>query len=427
MAPNIIYIHTHDTGRFVSPYGYAVPTPHIAGLARQGVLFRRAFSAAPTCSPSRAALLTGNWPHENGMIGLVHRGARLSDPSQHLANVLNAAGYESALVGFQHVAPEDELSELGYGEVVFPGSFHGYDVGPAAADWLRSRRSEKPFFLSVGFSETHRVYPEATEADDPRYIAVPAGYPDTPEIREDTARLHASLRIADNAVGDVLQALDETGLSADTLVIFTTDHGLPWPNAKCTVGDAGTGVALIMRGPAGFSGGKVVDAMVSQIDIFPTLTELAEIAAPEWLRGTSLRPLVAGESESIRDELFAEVTCHAAAEPMRSIRRGAWLFMRRFDGAEFRILPNVDDGDAKTLMRSHGWHKQAPDREALYNSVLDPHEQVNLVNDPDYSDIVADLRDRLEKWMEETNDPLLDPHWKPPANFRLEDRSSGQS
>lgn len=99
MALNIVYLHTHDTGRHVSPYGHAVPTPRIDRLAREGVLFRKAFAAAPTCSPSRAALLTGNWPHENGMIGLVHRGSRLNDPPQHLANVLTRAGWHSVLVG----------------------------------------------------------------------------------------------------------------------------------------------------------------------------------------------------------------------------------------------------------------------------------------------------------------------------------------
>jgi len=426
VGPNIIYINTHDTGRFVSPYGYAVPTPNIAQLAESGVMFRKAHTAAPTCSPSRAALLTGNWPHENGMIGLVHRGARLKEPQHHLANVLRTAGYDCALIGLQHVAPQDELSALGYQDVVDIAGNRAEDVGPAAAAWLEQRSNDRPFFLSVGFFETHRVYPEPDPQDDPRYIAPPPGYPDTPEVRSDTARLHTSLREVDTAVGRVLAALDAAGLRDNTIVIFTTDHGLPWPEAKCNLGDAGTGVSLIMRGPDGFGGGKVIDALVSQLDIYPTLMDLALMPRPAWLRGKSLLPLVKGEVAEINDELFAEVTCHAAAEPMRAIRTKEWLYIKRFDGGSLRVLPNVDDGDAKTLYLRHGWTANSPAERALYNVILDPLERVNRLEDPDCAATLAALDDRLTAWMEVTDDPLLDPDWAPPAHFRLEARDKDQ-
>ena len=113
VRPNILYIHSHDTGRYIQPYGHAVETPNLQHLAEQGVLFRQAFCANPTCSPSRAALLTGRWPHNNGMIGLAHRGSRLNDYSQHLARFLKTQGYETALAGVQHEAHGD-LKVLGY-------------------------------------------------------------------------------------------------------------------------------------------------------------------------------------------------------------------------------------------------------------------------------------------------------------------------
>ncbi|MFC0012822.1 sulfatase family protein [Devosia nitrariae] len=422
MGPNIIYIHTHDSGRYVSPYGHAVPTPNIARLAREGVLFRKAHTAAPTCSPSRAALLNGNWPHENGMIGLVHRGARLNDPRQHLANVLSEAGYDCALIGLQHVAPQDELGALGYGDVIEPPTNHARDVAPAAADWLARRTGDRPFFLSVGFVETHRVYPEADNRDDPRYLAPPPGYPDAPGIRADTARLHTSLRSVDDAVGLVLLALAASGRAEETLVIFTTDHGLPWPEAKGNLGDAGTGVALIMRGPSGFCGGQVVDALISQLDIFPTLMDIAGLSKPSWLRGRSLLPLVTGEAREIQDEIFAEVTCHAAAEPMRAIRTHEWLYIKRFDGGGLRVLPNVDDGDAKALYLQHGWTATPPAPRALYNVVLDPLEKQNRIEEEAYAGIANALDARLHEWMATTNDPLLEPDWAPPAHFRLKHR-----
>src|SRR5690242_16661150 len=113
-TPNILYIHSHDTGRYIQPYGHAVPTPHLQRLAEQGVLFRKAFSAAPTCSPSRAALLTGQAPHSSGTMGLAHLGFALYDYRQHILHTLRQAGYQSVLVGMQHLVPQQEISKLGY-------------------------------------------------------------------------------------------------------------------------------------------------------------------------------------------------------------------------------------------------------------------------------------------------------------------------
>ena len=118
MQPNILYLHSHDTGRYVQPYGHAVPTPHLQRLAEEGCLFRQAFCAAPTCSPSRAALLTGQCAHSSGMLGLAHRGFALRDGGQHLAQVLRAAGYHTALAGVQHESARSEVRRLGYGHIL---------------------------------------------------------------------------------------------------------------------------------------------------------------------------------------------------------------------------------------------------------------------------------------------------------------------
>ena len=110
--PNILYIHSHDTGRYIQPYGYDVPTPNLQKLAQEGVLFRQAFDAAPTCSPSRAALLTGQCPHNNGMLGLAHRGFFLNDYNQHIIHRLHPHGYRSTLIGLQHIAKDPRT--IGY-------------------------------------------------------------------------------------------------------------------------------------------------------------------------------------------------------------------------------------------------------------------------------------------------------------------------
>ncbi len=137
---NVLYLHSHDTGRYLQPYGHACQTPNLQRLAEAGVLFRNAFSAAPTCSPSRAALLTGQSPHSAGMLGLAHRGFRLRDPSQHIAHVLTNHGFASTLVGMQHVTDGDPR-ETGYGEVLSQDDMSVAAVAPRAVRWIEERGS----------------------------------------------------------------------------------------------------------------------------------------------------------------------------------------------------------------------------------------------------------------------------------------------
>ena len=415
---NILYLHSHDTGRYTQPYGYQVPTPNIQRLADQGLLFRQAFSAAPTCSPSRAALLTGRWPHSNGMLGLAHRGFSLADPRQHMLHTLRDAGYWTAMVGEQHVSADP--AELGYDVVADSESTRAHDVGPAAAALLRDR-PPRPFFLSVGFFETHRDYFEPTSVRDALYSLPPANLPDTPVTRRDIAAFKASARVLDHGVGKVLSALDEADLADDTLVILTTDHGMPFPGAKSTLGDGGIGVLLIMRGPNGFHGGKVNDALVSQIDVFPTLCELAGIPRPPHLQGRSLLPLVRRETEEINDAIFAEVTYHAAYDPQRAIRTRRFKYVRRFGDRDLPVLPNIDDSPSKDLLLLHGLAERPRAREELYDLVFDPGEATNLVGDPDHADVHAELSGRLEAWMRETEDPLLDGDVPAPPGAELND------
>src|SRR6056297_1828060 len=160
MKPNILYIHSHDTGRYIEPYGYPVETPNLQNLAEEGALFREAFSTAPTCSPSRASLLTGQYPHNNGQLGLVNRGFELDDPSRHIVNTLKKEGYNSALIGMQHIRKDPKT--IGYDKILDVDSNYAKDVTPTALDFI-GNSIEAPFFLSVGFEETHRPFPEITD------------------------------------------------------------------------------------------------------------------------------------------------------------------------------------------------------------------------------------------------------------------------
>jgi N-sulfoglucosamine sulfohydrolase len=414
--PNILYMHSHDTGRYVQPYGEPVPMPNVQALADQGVLFRQAFCAAPTCSASRACLLTGQYGQSNGMLGLAHRGWSLRDYRHHIVNVLRGVGYTSTLIGEQHISKEPEV--IGYDEVLKVPTTRVETVAPLAMEVLRRPR-EQPLFVSIGFFETHREFLGPGSLRDVHYSKPPNNLPDSPEVRADVAAFKASARSLDHGVGMVLNQLDASGLSENTLIIFTTDHGMPFPGAKATLYDRGLGVTLILRGPEPFGGGRVIDALVSHIDIYPTVCELLGIARPPFLEGVSLLPLLWGHTPSVREEVFAGSTWHAAYEPQRAIRTGRHKFIRRWGERRTPVLANTDDGPSKDLLLAAGWAEREIPKEQLYDLVFDPNEANNLAEDPAYAAVLADLRARLERWMRDTDDPLLAGHVDPPPGVEI--------
>lgn len=415
---NLLYIHTHDTGRLIQPYGYAVPTPNLQQLAVEGTIFRHAYCAGPTCSPSRAALLTGMAPHSCGMLGLTHRGFQLKDPNQHLAQYLRQNGYETVLSGIQH---EAKLAEtLGYLTILGDQNYAMRDLmkdpdftsedrdeanARRVADYLRTKK-EGSFFISFGMFNTHRPFPKMREKINPNYVAPPFTSYDIAGNRADMAEFIYSAGVADRCVGIVLEALRESGREEETLVLFTTDHGASFPEGKCNLYDTGIGVALIIKFPGNKMAGEAVDAMVSQIDVFPTLCDLLALEKPSWLQGKSFYPILNGEREEIRESLFSEVTFHASYEPMRCIRTKRYKLIKYYGEHEGHVPANTDGSHPKEFLLEHGYLKQTRDRELLFDLFLDPLERLNKAYDPGYRGVFDDLSGRLSSWMRETDDPL---------------------
>jgi N-sulfoglucosamine sulfohydrolase len=421
--PNILYIHSHDTGRFVQPYGFQVPTPNIQLLADQGILFREAFCASPTCSGSRASLLTGTYCHNNGMMGLAHRGWKLNDYDRHWVHTLRGAGYRSVLIGEQHISVDPGV--IGYDEIVPVDSNHAEYVAPLTIETLRSLQDgarRQPWFMSVGFFETHRDFFAPTSVRDSLYSLPPGNLPDVLATRRDVAAFKASARSLDQGIGAVLHALHDLRLADDTLLLCTTDHGIAFPGAKATLSDRGTGVMMIVRGPGGFSGGKVIDAPVSHLDVFPTLCEVAGAEPPGWLQGKSLMPLVRGEVDRLHEAIFAETTYHAAYQPHRMVRTERWKYIRRFDDYPHPILANCDDSASKDLWIEAGWGRLHVPRESLYDLILDPQEGSNRIEDPECAEVLAEMRGRLDAWMRETDDPLLNGPVAPPPGASVNEQ-----
>jgi arylsulfatase A-like enzyme len=296
---------------------------------------------------------------------------------------------------------------LGYDTVHRVDRSHVELVAPEAVRVLRAGIPE-PWFLSVGFFETHRSWFEPTSMRDSLYSLTPPNLPDTPAVREDLAAFKASARSLDQGVGRVLNALHAAGMVDNTLIVFTTDHGLAFPGAKGSLYDRGTGVMLVLRGPGGFLGGKVVDEMVSQIDLYPTICELAGIDTPSFAQGCSLLPMMRGEAPSVRDAVFTELTYHAAYDPQRAIRTERWKYIRFFDDYDRAVLPNIDDSPSKDVFVEAGWGERPVPREQLYDLLLDPQEGNNLAADPAFEHVRAELAERLERQMRASDDPLLD-------------------
>ena len=417
MKLNILYIHTHDSGRYFSAYGCPLPTPNLQAFADESCTFTNCYCASPTCSPSRASLLTGQFPHTNGMLGLANRGFTLTDYSRHLVGYLNRGGYETALCGIQHEygAYSDHVGgarAIGYscdltadGKGRPESQLLDWDTENAhnAAAWLRAPH-EKPFFLSMGFFATHREYPEGAQKQD----FLPTFLEDAPAVRADFDGHVESLRRFDRNFGLVLDALKESGQYDNTLVLFTTDHGIPFPGAKCTLTDQGTGVALILRQPGAKANGKCCASLVSQVDIMPTICQLIGLEA-QGLQGVSLVPLLENPTAAVQDCVFSEVNFHTSYEPMRSLRTRQWKYIRYYDREYRRYnLSNIDNSPTKSYYMEAGMLAGEKPQECLYDLNADPLEKNNLAGQKQYRDALESCRARLLEWQQKTGDYLVE-------------------
>lgn len=402
--PNIVIVITHDSGRQFGCYGAGVETPNVDRIASEGVRFDRAFCTAPQCSPARASIITGLYPQRHGMIGLLNRGFLLDAGVPALPRLLGEVGYHTALFGFQHEARD--AHETGYRRVVRSDTNNAADVLPKVESFFASQPAE-PFFINIGFSETHRPIRHGV-MDDPDKVKVPAWLPEGDEVRMDLANFHGDIRAVDEAVGRVEAAIAQAGLRDNTLIIYTTDHGIPFPNAKATLHDAGLGVALVARGPGGFAGGKVIDRLVSTMDLMPTLAELGGAQVPDGLDGRSLLPLLADADSPWREDIFAEQTYHAGYDPMRSVRTDRWKYIRSFEPRPICFGPNVDRSPSRDVALRAGLMHQPRAQEQLFDLQADPDELHNLADDPAAAGPLADMRARVGAWMEQVGDRLLD-------------------
>jgi N-sulfoglucosamine sulfohydrolase len=378
-------------------------------------------------------LYTGLYPHTNGQYGLAH-----ATHNQHTFNGvrslparLHAAGYRTALIGKLHVIPPQvyTFDEIIEGKAL-AGGRNVQGIAERVGEFV-ARDADKPFMLVVGFVDPHRAgkgfgndAPGASlpnEVYDPAKVVVPDFLPDQPSTRRDLADYYQSVARLDRGVGLVMDGLKKTGVLDETLVIFLSDNGMPFPGAKTTLYDAGTRLPLIVSSPKQTRLGHSNDAMVSWVDVTPTILDFAGVKRDEKLPGESILPLLDSEHAppGARDVVYGSHIMHEVTMyyPMRSIRTRTHRFILNL--AHELPVPTAEDlyggatwqgilkrGDTQLGKRSFEALVNRP-REELYDLTKDPGEFHNVAADPAYADVLKDLRERLKNWQEKTDDPWL--------------------
>lgn len=430
-ARNVVLLIADDLGFQLGCYGNKqIRTPNIDALAKNGVRFTNAFAAVSSCSPSRATLYTGLYTHANGQYGLAHGEHHFHsfDKVRSLPALLKSNGYRTGIIGKIHVLPKSVYPFDVEMVKDLAGNRNVAAMGEQARRFLRDS-GDKPFALVVGFSDPHRSakgfgnetkYRGVKEVSyEPAEVTVPYFLSDKPEVRRELAEYYQSISRLDRGVGFVLDALKETKHADDTLVVFLSDNGPPFPGAKTTLYDPGVHLPLIVASPTQKRRGGVNKAMVSWIDILPTLLDWTGTKAPPTLTGRSLLPILDEENPTGWDVVYASHQCHEVTMyyPMRMIRTRTHKYIRNLaHKLDYPIAADLYDSPMWQGILQRG-DKMMGDRrvedflhrplEELYDLEADPHELKNVAAAPASAEVLKDLRARLLKWQRETRDPWL--------------------
>lgn len=439
--PNVLVVTAHDLGRYLPCYGADVRAPNLDRLADEGVVFGNAFAASTTCAPSRASLDTGLLPHNHGLFGHPKRDPGPDRPwfGWELDDVrttpmyLDDLGYTTYLCGLQ--SESTTVERLGYDHVQQHPSVDDPDkfgtdlparaVAEEVCDVLaREADREGPFYVQANAHNVHAPFSrrEGGHRDDPvpGFDPVELGDVDLPrflrgttDVREALVQFQEDLYELDYAVGAVLDALDEHGLAEDTLVAFTTDHGLPFAGgAKSTVFDDGIRTALLARLPGRIEAGSREDALISNVDVLPTLVDYAGGSPPTDVDGRSFRPLLADGPYEEREAVFSEMTWTWPSDPyspIRAVRTREYKYARNFwpfsNGRQHFGEPI--DGEPGEYYGALDNREGTRPEEELYHLPGDPTEEENVIDDPDHADAARRLRQRLRAKLIADDAPIV--------------------
>ncbi len=435
--PNILFALADDWAwPHAGVYGdKVVHTPTFDRVAKEGILFSHVFCVSPSCTPSRAALLTGQTIHRLEESGNLH--SILPKKFDCYPDLLEQAGYVVGMTG------------KGWGPGKLEGSGRTRNpAGPAFRNFevfFKTVTPDKPFCFWFGSHDPHRPYVKGSGVKsgmNPADVVVPPDLPDTPEVRADICDYYYAVQRYDREVGEILQLLEKAGRLDNTLVVMTGDNGWPFPHGKANLYDAGTRQPLAVRWPAKIKAGQKSDAYLSFQDFAPTFLEAAGLKPTPAMTGRSFYDLLmTGTSKVPRDRVFLERERHANVRqgdvgyPCRAIRTREFLYIRNFhperwpagdpemwksvgpfgdiDGGPTKdvVLAGRDDPVIGRFFRLACAKRPA---EELYDVVKDPYQLVNVADRPEYAAAKKQIRADLDRWMRETDDPRakgVDDRW----------------
>lgn len=426
--PNILWISVEDMSPHLGVYGDPVArTPALDRLAAQSVRFTRAFSTAPVCAPSRAAIITGMYQTAIG--------------AQHMRTtedrVPELPGPYLAVPPFYVKAFPEYLRAAGYyttnrvkTDYQFGVPFTIWDDVSQTAHWRNRRDRSQPFFSVFNLMVTHesQIFPSSParagkpRVTDPAAIRVPPYYPDTPAVREELARMYDNIADMDGQVAAILRELEEDGLADDTVVFFWSDHGDGVPRAKRSLYDSGLLVPLMIRWPKGLgpgpAPGTTSERLVSLLDLAPTVLRLAGVPVPAHLHGEVLLGPSSGPPRQFifaaRDRMDIEY------DMMRSARDGRFLYIRNFQ-PELPYAGHITYRNQSAIMQewlrlqAEGtltgtpalWMRSSRPAEELYDTVADPHQVRDLSAEPAHRGTLERMRTAVAGWMRDIGDQGL--------------------
>lgn len=450
--PNIVFIITDDMSwAHMGAYGSdAVDTPNLDRLAGEGAIFENAFVSTPSCTPSRASILTGRngfeleegatlwgylpakFPTYTGL--LAEQGYRVGATGKGWApgflvdRDVNPAGQPYNRIRVKPFG--DRFETLAMSDIDYAANFEAF---------LDSTEADRPFAFWMGTYEPHRGYTPgvaAARGKDTAVATVPAFLPDVPAVREDINEYYAEIEHVDDHVGRVMEVLNRRGLQDSTMVVFTSDNGMPFPRAKATLYDYGTRMPLIVwwgdniaDGQRGWRRrGQRVDGLVSHTDIAPTFLEIAGVAAPAEMTGRSLLPLLTtGEPvQAPRDAVYSRDAVYMYRErhgfypgtggmsfPSRAIRTQDYLLI--WNARPDALPSDVDGGPTKSYMEENADDPASlyalsfgtRDEYELYDVRADEFQINNLAGDEAYADVFKRLRAQLVDYLESRRDPRV--------------------
>lgn len=433
---NVLFITADDLGLQLSCYGETlIETPHLDNFAARSVRFEVAYVAQASCSPSRSAMFTGLHTHSTGQYGLANGGFSLHPQlrDKTIPNLLKSAGYRTGIIGKLHVAPEESF-RFDVRHINGSNTRKVRQVAKMADDFLRET-GDQPFFLMVNYSDPHAFrrpddrtqwhFPPQVDGlpDNPLPPSERTLFPfqqiDTPAQRVRTAGYYNAVQRLDDGVGMLLKIVKKHQHFDDTLIVFVGDHGPPFARGKTTVYEAGIRVPFIVRWP-GVSQPMDSPAMVSTIDVLPTILDATGVAAPGTMHGKSLRPVLAETNAAWREYLVAEFHFHGKRPfyPRRTIRDQRYKLIHNLLAARAKPGTGIDGDRAYRISQGERYEGTAaqrafatfadPSEFELYDLKNDPIEFNNLAGTSEHRATQQRLTQALLHYRWQTDDPFLD-------------------